>query len=343
MATLVASDGAPYETPRWFADNRHLLVSRLMPSRDGTVRPDLFIWSAEDGTLERLTRGAALRDADPAADGRWAAATRCEHGWCDLVRVDLTTKAVRVLRAGTVARNYYRPRISRRTGEIVVAEQLGDRWRVARVSAETGELRYADPDDGVNRYDATFDADGTTIIATGERGGFMNIERFGAGDTAPVSITRVTGAAVAADVAPDSSVWFLDLRAAGFDLRRLRPDTSLVGSTLPVIVIGDSLSSVLPPHRLPLIDTLASRTRATTPTEKRYGVGPSRIRYVPSASSGFGGSTSTLAIVRSDPVGRFGASIMGAAGAATLARRCCSRAHVARPSHRRRRQRLVLT
>ena len=58
VATLIAGSGAPYETPRWFADNKRLLVSRQMPSGNGTIRPDLFIWSAEDGTLQRVTRGA---------------------------------------------------------------------------------------------------------------------------------------------------------------------------------------------------------------------------------------------------------------------------------------------
>ena len=317
VATLVARDGAPYETPRWFTDNRHLLVSRLMPEDDGTVRPDLFIWNAEDGHLDRVTRGAALRDADPSADGRWAAAVRCEHGWCDLVRVDLATRVVRVLRAGSVQRNYYRPRVSDRTGEIVVAEQLGDRWRIARVSSETGELRYADPEDGVNRFDATFDADGTSIIATSERNGFANLERLSSEDGEPTPLTRVTGAAVAADVAPDRSIWFLNLRASGYDLRRLAPDVAIT-TPFPEIVLDDSASSVVPPRRSATRDSVVVAARDTAPSAHRYGYGPSRWRYLPSASSGYGGSTTTLAIVRSDPVGRFGASLLGAAGAATL-------------------------
>ncbi|MEO8560587.1 MAG: hypothetical protein ABI601_00835 [bacterium] len=318
IATLVARDGAAYETPRWFADNRRVLVSRLMPADDGTVRPDLFIWSAEDGHLDRVTRGAALRDADPSIDGRWAAAVRCEHGWCDLVRVDLTTRAIRVLRAGSVVRNYYRPRVSRLTGEIIVAEQLGDRWRIARVSSETGELRYADPDDGINRFDATFESDGTTIVTTSERYGFANLERLGAEGTAPTPLTRVTGAAVAADVAPDGTIWFLNLQAGGFDLRRLSPDSGAITSPFPTMVLGDSVSSVLPPLRTARHDSAAAAPRAARPAESRYGYGPTRLRYLPSASSGYGGSTTTLALVRSDPVGRFGASLLGAAGAATL-------------------------
>ena len=318
VATLVASDGYPYETPRWFADNRRLLVSRNMPAPDGTFRPDLFVWSAEDGSLQRVTRGAALRDADPSSEGRWAAAVRCERGWCDLVRVDLVTRDVRVLRAGSVTRNYYRPRVSKKTGEIVVAEQLGDRWRIARVSP-AGEFRYADPDDGANRYDATYDVDGASIVTTAERGGFVNLERLSAGGGQPVALTRVTGAAVAPDVAPDGAVWFLNLQSTGFDLRRIHPDSVRIDSPLPSVVVGDTLSSILPPRRRIRVDSIVSAPTSAAPlTERPYNFGPTRLRYLPSASSGFGGSTTTLAIVRSDPVGRLGIQLLGAAGTAAL-------------------------
>jgi len=320
VASLVANDGYPFETPRWFADNKRLLLTRNVPSRDGTIRPDLFIWNAEDGSLARVTRSAALRDADPSANGNWAAAVRCEHGWCDLVRVDLATKAIRVLRAGSVTRNYYRPRVSRRTGEIVVSEQFGDRWRIARVSPTTGQFRYADPDDGVNRYDATFDADGVSVVTTSERGGFINLERLQPDGGEPVPITRVTGAAVAADVAPDGALWFLNLRSAGFDLRRIRPDSARIDTPLPTLVLGDTISGVMPPPR-PLVaahDTTGSRPLGPVPDAHRYGFGPSRLRYAPSFNSGFGGTTLGGAIARSDPVGRFGFLLQGQAGAGAL-------------------------
>ena len=312
IATLVASDGYPYETPRWFSDNRRLLVTRNMPAPDGTIRPDLFVWSAEDGTLQRITRRAALRDADPSPDGRWAAAVRCERGWCDLVRIDLVTRELRVLRPGSVTRNYNRPRISRKTGEIAVAEQLGDRWRIARVSPFTGELRYADPDDGANRYDASFDVDGESIVSTTERGGFVNIERLPPNGGEPVSITRVTGAAVAADVAPDGAVWFLNLQSSGYDLRRVRPDSVHIDTPLPSVVIGDTLSSVLPPRRQVKIDSASiAPIAASSRSERRYRFGPSRVRYTPTVSAGYGGSSAGLALVRSDPVGRLGVQLLG--------------------------------
>jgi len=319
VATLVASDGYPYETPRWFADNRRLLVTRNMPGPDGTFRPDLFVWSAEDGSLHRLTRRAALRDADPSPDGRWAAAVRCEHGWCDLVRVDLATREVRVLRAGSVTRNYNRPRISRTTGEIVVAEQQGDRWRIARVSPFTGELRYADPDDGANRYDATFGVDGVSIVTTSERGGFVNIERLSASGSEAVPITRVTGAAVAPDVAPDGAVWFLNLQSSGYDLRRINPDSIRIDAALPSILLGDTLSSILPPRlRARSGRASASPPAASSRSETGYQFGPTRFRQLPIGTSGYGGSSIGFGIVRSDPVGRLGVQLLGIGGSAGL-------------------------
>ncbi len=322
IISLVAGDGASYESPRWLPDNRRLLVSRRMPLRDGTIRPDLFIWSAEDGTLSRLTHGAALKEPDPSADGTWAAAIRCDRGWCDLVRVDLTTGAIRVIIAGDVGRNYYRPRVSRVTGEIAVAEQLGDRWRIARVNAETGALTYADPDDGVTRYDATYATDGRTIVATSEARGIANLERLDV-DGRVTRLTAVTGAAVAVDVAPDGALWFLNMQANGFDLRRLVPDSASIAraaqASAPLhLALVDSLSPVLPPRGIVRGDSTRRPVRASIGDERGYGIGDSRYRYVPGITSGYGGSTLLLALVRSDPVGRVGGAFIASAGAGSL-------------------------
>jgi hypothetical protein len=323
VISLMSNDGAPYESPRWMPDNKHLLLTRRMPTKDGSLRGDLFMWSAEDGDLARITKGAGLRDADPSADGRWAAAVRCDRGWCDLVRVDLATGAIRVLLQGDPMRNYYRPRVSKRTGEIIVAEQSGDRWRIARVSPTGGALRYADPNDGVTRFDATFDVDGQSIITTSEAGGIANLERL---DTAShaTRLTAVTGAAVAADVAPDGTLWFLSLQAHGYDLRRLHPDSAstarAANASAPLhLALVDSLSPVLPPRTMPApTDSSRRPALASISEERSYGIGPSRFRYVPGLTSGFGGTAFQIALVRSDPVGRLGASLIASGGSKAL-------------------------
>ena len=319
VVSLLSSDGAAYETPRWFADGRRLLVSRRVVFDDGSVRPDLFIWNAETGDVLRVTRDASLRDADPSFDGNWAAAVRCDHGWCDLVRVDLGSGSIQLLRAGSVTRNYYRPRVSRRTGEIVVAEQSGDRWRIARVSPVDGALRYADPDDGITRYDATWGLDGRTIYATSEATGIANLERLDPEGHAE-RITAVTGAAIATDVAPDGALWYLSLHGAGYDLRRLRVDSTVRLSPLPIATAAvDSLSPVLPPRTVHAAFDSSARPRlGAVPIETSYGYGPTRWRYLPGSTSGFGGTSTQLALVRSDPVGRLGISLMGAAGTGAL-------------------------
>ena len=323
VISLMTNDGAAFETPRWMPDNRHLLLTRRMPMKDGSLRGDLFVWNAEDGGLERMTTGAGLRDADPSGDGRFAAAVRCDRGWCDLVRVELGTGAVRVLLHGDPGRNYYRPRVSKRTGEIIVAEQSGDRWRIARVPAIGGAVRYADPDDGVTRFDATFDVDGQSIIVTSEAGGIANLERLDVGGRA-TRLTAVTGAAVAADVAPDGTLWFLSLQAHGYDLRRLLPDSAstarAANASAPLhLALVDSLSPVLPPRSMPAASDSSRRPPvASTSEERTYSIGQSRFRYVPGLTSGFGGSALQIALVRSDPVGRLGASLLAAAGSAAL-------------------------
>src|SRR5260221_11389644 len=95
---------------------------------------------------------------------------------------------------GCVTRNFDRPRVSRKTGEIAVAEQRGDRWRIARVNSADGSLRYADPDDGVIRFDATFDTDGRAIVATSEAGGIANLERLSV-ESRAARLTAASGAA----------------------------------------------------------------------------------------------------------------------------------------------------
>ena len=188
------------------------------------------------------------------------------------------------------------------------------------MSSVSGALAYADPDDGVTRYDATFARDGRTIVTTSEAGGIANLERLDTLGGAPRRLTNVTGAAVASEVATDGSIWFLSLQAKGYDLRRLSPGDSTRSSTEPVTAsLADSLSAVLPPRRRPqAADSSRRPAQGPTPEERPYGVGPTRIRLFPSTTTGFGGSSLQLALVRTDPVGRLGIALVGAVGEAAL-------------------------
>ena len=83
-------------SPRFLADGS-VLFARSLPDRDGRFRADLFRWRPgrpEGGEVERVTRGADVRAADPAPDGSWAVALQSQWGQTRLVRVDLATGEV---------------------------------------------------------------------------------------------------------------------------------------------------------------------------------------------------------------------------------------------------------
>jgi hypothetical protein len=124
---------------------------------------------------------------------------------------------------------------------------------------------------------------------------------------------------VAADVAPDGAVWFLDLQGKGYDLRRLSDSTAPAPQLSLAAVLIDSASPVLPP-RIPRSAADSSRrpSLAATPGERPYTLGPSRLRYFPTATAGPGGSSLQLGLLRSDPVGRYGVLLFGSIGSPTM-------------------------
>jgi len=57
---------------------------------------------------------------------------------------------------------------------------------------------------------------------------------------------------------------------------------------------------------------------AAAPNERPYTVGPSRLRYFPTATNGPGGSSLQVGLLRSDPVGRYSVLLLGSVGSPTL-------------------------
>ena len=85
LATLHPRQGIAFDAPRFLPDGQRLLVSHLERTGDGSLRPDLFVWTPRDGRVRRVTRGASVRYADPTPDGRGAIGVRCVGGACDVV------------------------------------------------------------------------------------------------------------------------------------------------------------------------------------------------------------------------------------------------------------------
>jgi len=314
VATLRPLGGRAFHSPRFFADSSRLLVAHDDPLGDGAYRPDLYVWNYRTGALRRITHGAAIRDADPLPDGRTAVGVRCENGVCDLVRVDLMSGSVSVLRKASLFAPFYRPRVSPDGRSAVVAVQHEGRWRLAIISLSDvstevdGAAPFVGPEDGASRYDATFLPGGRALVCVSEAGGVPNLEVIDLGIGATRPLTRVTGAAFApAPIATDSSVLFLALHARGLDVRRIATTGE---HPARVVSLAPSLAPAAPTPAVP-VDTF---TRITPGPSRPYGVGPRRHRVLPGGHYSAEGGMASLSLIGEDPVGRLGYALTGGLG-----------------------------
>ena len=299
LATLAASDGRAYEDPRWFPDGRRLLLWRSTRRPDGALRPDLYIWDYTRNEVRRLTHNASVRNADISPDGRRVAALRCRAGHCDVVSIDVASLTIRAIAAGDVLTSYARPRWSPDGRTIAVAMQRDNRWRIALLDAADEAIRFADPDDGANRFDPAWLGSGALVVVS-DRQGAPNLEQLDiAAPAAAHPLTRITGAAIAPEVnAADSSIWFLSLHSQGYDVRRLaRP-----------ALLTEAVSPLLDPRLVPVVVKPTTNVRAFSPSpvsvDRRYALGNRETRWIPAASGTAVGREATLGIVNSDAVGR---------------------------------------
>jgi hypothetical protein len=306
LATLRPSAGRGFHSPRFFPDTSRLLVAHDDPLGDGAYRSDLYEWNYRSGVVRRVTRGAGVRDADPLPDGRSALGVRCEGGVCDLVRVDLASGAVTVVRKGTPATPFHRPRVSPDGRSAVVSVPSGGRWRLASLPLDgvsldgDAAMTFVDPEDGVSRYDAAFLPGGRALVCVSEAGGVPSLEVVDLVAGTARAVARLTSAAYAPAPNPaDSSVFFLALHARGLDLRR----ASIAGGTDGRVA---SLPTALAPAApLPVTpaDTFA---RATLERPRPYGFGPRDHRLLPGGNYSSEGGVVSLSLIGADPVGRFG-------------------------------------
>ncbi|HEX6964690.1 MAG TPA: hypothetical protein VF166_02750 [Gemmatimonadaceae bacterium] len=313
LATLYAVDGMPYENPRFLPDGRHVLVTRRESLGDGTLRPDLYIWDTNRGGVRRVTHGAAVRTADPSPDGRDAIADRCQHGSCDLVRVDLSTGHVAMLAAGTPERSYYRPRYSPDGQRIAVSVHEHGRWRIVLLNRDGGAPRDIAADDDANRYGVAFLPGGNSLVFISEKGGIPNVMSLNLATGASRPLTRVASAAIAPEPDPATgAVYFLELWPKGLDLNRVWPDSVHLDS---IVALPTSLAPAAPPAPPADVDTFP---RGVLPSPHGYGVGPRLYRVLPNAGIAPEGRRIGLSLASTDPVGRLTWLVQGTLGDAGM-------------------------
>lgn len=303
VASLQATAGAPYETPRFLRDGR-ILLWRETPVGDGTTRPDLYLWDPRRKSVHRVTHRAGVRNADPSPDGRRAVAERCVHGWCDVVLVDLETGRDSVVMSGDPAHSFYRPRFSPDGARILVSMSSGARWMM--LVADTAFCSTTTVPVGGNVYDGTWTG-AHSLVATSDVDGIPNLFSIDMDSAAVRAITHVTGAAVAAARSPaDGSIWFLSLYSRGFDLRRVVPRG--VADTLTVATEPRlSPAARTPPVAAPALGV----NHVSTPLP--YGLGRRITHWFPSGVADADGASAVVALTNIDVIDR--AELIAKAGA----------------------------
>ena len=322
VATLPAVNGRAFDNPRFLEDSVRLLVVRDEPRPDGVTRPDVWIWNSRSGALRRVTRGAAVRDADPAPDGRSALGTRCLRGSCDIVRVELSTGRVSTVLAGDGDVTYQRPRWSRDGTRFVAVAHRDGRWRPVITAAAGGPPQPVGPEDGADRYDADFTADGAHLAIVSERGGAPNLELIDLATNAARPLTRVTGAAVApTPLGHSGALIFLSMRSAGFNLHRIVPDSAPATlSDVPLTVASVDTTGLTGPGALAVVERPpepAARFGAGSVRTRGYGIGPRRYLVLPLGAVTADGESVIGSLSSADPAGRLTWVLQGAAGDAT--------------------------
>ena len=299
VAELGARGGMTFAEPRFFPDGIHVLLTGLAARGDGASRGDLFEWNWKTGAIRRVTHGAGIRHGDVSPSGTDAIADRCVAGRCDLVRVRLATGAITVLAAGSLSRVYDRPRWSRDGSSAVFSVQQRGVWHLGDIRG-TDDTEASLTDSGVSEYSPSPASD-DEIVATTDAGGVPNIERLSLAHMEARRSSNVSGAAIDPEPASNGWVYFLRLHARGWDLARVKLDSSAYAWAERVdssrrdypwvtpIADGGSLDS------LPVAPVAASRP---------YGLGPREQRLLISVSWANEGKSGGLAYAGTDPVGK---------------------------------------
>jgi hypothetical protein len=207
------------------------------------------------------------------------------------VSVETNTGVVTVVATGSDTRSFHRPRFSPNGRLIAVAVLDRGLWRVGVVNAVNRSVRILTTD-ARHYFDPVFETD-STLIATAEENGILNLVRINLDGVVLGRLTNVVGAALAPEVNPeDRSVWFLALHARGWDVR----STSGAGKT-GLSTRGTRLPIVLPTSPV-------GATRRYSPDR--------RWLYFPTGNVVRDGVGLGLGVVNTDPVGRYELMAQGA-------------------------------
>jgi len=307
---LVTRDGAEPFTPRFLPGGTAILFVRFEPDGEGFLHPDLFRWNPPARGVDRITRLADVREADPSPDGGWAVGVRNRNGFSQLVRVDLATGAVSEVTRPSVDVVCAQPRVSPDGTRIVFVRHQGGAWKAVVRELASGREVELPTGDGASLAYPTWGADGETVFASVGRGGFIDVVALAAdGSGGGERITATIGAALAPAPSPDgSTLYFLGLQAGGLDLRTVKLGDRPAGRG-PESVPGPELGPAVRPAPPPVVEATAA---APAGPGRRYGFGRQEVALLLGGSVSPSSRVAELGVRVGDVVGRLDTLALGA-------------------------------
>lgn len=308
LRELQAIDGADFLAPRYLADGKALLLTRLEPNELGMLIPDLYRFDTASGELRRLTRFAGLRDADPLPDGRSAIALRLHYGKSQLVEVDLASGAEKILDAPPFPITLAQPRVSPDGRSLALLVHRDDYWHLElRPLGGDGAVRTLELPPRAQVVDPAWSADGRQLYATVGDGARLELYRFDIESGRGERITREPGVAYGAAPGKDA-IFYLALEHDGYDVRRLPSAAEPAAAGVAVAVAapaGPAETSVAAGLIAKKPEIAAEKLpSAPLPEDVPYGGGPLELFPLAGGGSGPDGATFELGLRAGDPIGR---------------------------------------
>ena len=284
--------------PRWLPDGQALLFTAWQRDAQGDWRPDLFTWQPDSGRERRVTRGAQVRDADPAPDGSWAVARRQRWGASQLVRVDLASGQVSDLTEPDIHAVHDSPRISPDGTRLLYLRNAGT-WQLVLRDLDDGQEQLLPLPDGSSLRQPAWSADGQSIFVSLGRGGLLEVWRLPLDGAAPQQITHSHGLALAPEPTPDGeAVFYLTMDSKGLDLRRLE-----LGAALSPVELSEA--PALPVLRPPPAAAAQLELRPLEREPRSYGLGRLEARPLLGGVTAAGLDTMDLGLRLGDLLGRW--------------------------------------
>jgi hypothetical protein len=303
LHTLTMPLEGDIDTPRWMPDGKSLVFTHRSTDSVGDLHHDLYRWTFDDGSVERLTNQADIYDADPFPDGRRFVAVRSRFGFSQLVTI--AGNVVTPMTEPSIDVVYSHPRVDKDGTRIAYVAHTSGAWHLVIRDAATGAEQVIAPPGNV----ATPEWMGDEIIATLMTNGFIDLAVLNCAQCTVHSaqvLTRMSGGAFEPAPSPDGRIFFMSLEPDGKALRVLDkaepapPRSAATRSLVPALPPAPSTPTVFASHPVP--------------PSRGYGLGHQELGWILSGNSAPSANDWEAGIKSGDVVGRIDAVALASFG-----------------------------